>query len=61
MRGEKRLRLLKNAIFFLNVLVAILIIISSRFLVKTDFGRAALSFGFVMVAISTLLKIVQKW
>lgn len=61
MKGERKYRLLKNVIFFLNVLIAVMIILGGRMLAQTDFGKAALSFGFVMIAISTLMKIVQKW
>ena len=52
---------LRNVIFFLNVLIALLIIFGSWFLTETEFGKAAMLFGFAMIVVSTVLKIVQKW
>jgi len=52
---------LKNVLFFFNVLLAVMIIFFSRRLIESSFGVVALSFGFVMLAVTTLLKFVQKW
>ncbi len=46
---------------FLDIFLAILIIVTAGTVIKTDFGKAAIIFGFVMLAITTVLKIVQKW
>ena len=54
-------RILKNVLFFFNVLLAVMIIFFSRRLIESSFGVVALSFGFVMLAVTTLLKFVQKW
>jgi len=54
-------RVLKNVLFFFNVLLAVMIIFFSRRLIESSFGVVALSFGFVMLAVTTLLKFVQKW
>ncbi|MBI5804033.1 hypothetical protein HY450_02205 [Candidatus Pacearchaeota archaeon] len=61
MMGVKNYQFAKNFIFFLNVFIALIIIASSWMLVKTEFGRNSLVFGFIMLSISTMLKIVQKW
>ncbi|MEK6855292.1 MAG: hypothetical protein AABX73_03655 [Nanoarchaeota archaeon] len=52
---------LEKIIFFLNVLLAFLIILLSYFLVLSDFGRASLFFGFVMLLLCVILRIVRRW
>jgi len=54
-------RILKNIVFFLDIFLALLIIVSSSYLIKTSFGRAALAFGFLMICVATFLKLIQKW
>ncbi|MFH1289883.1 MAG: hypothetical protein ABIH92_00580 [Nanoarchaeota archaeon] len=60
-RRRKPFGLLSNFIFGLNVFIALMIITGSWLLVETEFGKTAMSFGFVMLAVSTLLKVAQKW
>ena len=50
-----------RVIFFLNVFIALMIITAAMLLIRTDFGKASMTFGFVMLATSTMLKLVQKW
>jgi hypothetical protein len=52
--------ILRNMLFILDGIVAVLIIIASQELLSTQFGRAALIFGFTMIAIVTILKIIKK-
>ena len=47
-------------IFFLDIIIASLILFFSRNLMKTEFGRASLIFGFIMIVIVTLLGILRK-
>ena len=61
MREVKKFRLIRNVIFFLNVFLAFMIISGSWMLVQTDFGRATLSFGFLMLAVSVMLRLVRMW
>lgn len=63
MKKEKRkpFGLLRNIIFTLNVLIALMIIVGAGVLAETDFGKSALLFGFVMLGISTVLRIIQQW
>ena len=44
----------------LDIIVAILIIVFASTLIKTPLGKIAITFGFVMLAITTILKILQK-
>ncbi len=60
-RKKKEIMLFKRAIFFLDVFLALLIITSASFLIKTTFGRTSLIFGFFMLVVTTLLKIVREW
>ncbi|MFH1425261.1 MAG: hypothetical protein ABIG28_00840 [archaeon] len=48
-------------VFFLDVFLALLIISGSWLLVKTPFGRASLTFGFVMLVVTTILKFSRNW
>lgn len=54
-------RILKNILFFFNIAVALLIIFFSYKLIETTFGRKTLAFGFLMLLITTILKIVHAW
>lgn len=62
MAGNNSLdRALKNIVFFLDIFLALLLVVSSSFLIRTSFGRAALAFGFLMICATTFLKFIQKW
>lgn len=52
--------LAKNIIILLDVIIALLIIIGSRYLIKTPLGKAGLAFGFIMICIVTVLKLSEK-
>lgn len=52
---------LRNAIFFLNAFLALLIITMAWFVSQTAFGKVALIFGFIMLLLTTALKFMQKW
>jgi hypothetical protein len=58
---EKQLDSAGKIIFFLNAFIAFLIITGAWFLAKTEFGKTAMIFGFVMLALSTTLKFVNGW
>jgi len=60
-REKKPFRLVSNVIFGLNVFIGLMVITGSWMLVETDFGKTAMSFGVIMLAISTVLKVVQWW
>ena len=47
-------------IFFLDIFIAILILFLSKNLIRTEFGRASLVFGFIMLVVVTLLGILRK-
>jgi len=47
-------------IFFLDIFIAILILFFSKNLIETEFGRASLVFGFIMLVVVTLLGILRK-
>ena len=50
-----------RVIFFFDVFLALMIITGAGFLFKTEFGRVALIFGFIMLALTVLLKVARKW
>lgn len=58
---EKRLNHIGKLVFFLNVFVSFLIITGAWLLVQTTFGKRAMIFGFVLLAVSTTLKFMHKW
>jgi len=51
----------KKSIIIFDVLLALLIICSSFFLIKTTLGSAVLAFGFAMLTITIILRILQRW
>lgn len=56
-------RAAKSILIYLDALIAIIIIVtllSSEALFASSFGKAALSFGFVMMGIVTVLKVLDK-
>ncbi len=61
MNEIKKVRLAENIIFFLNIFIGVLIVTGSWFLLKTDFGQTAAIFGFFMLAISAILKLLRLW
>lgn len=63
MKGDsiKKYSLARNVLTFLDILLAVLIIICAWKLYSTPLGPAALTFGLVMLTITTVLKVLQKW
>jgi len=57
----KEYSIARNIIICLDALIAILIIFLSRNLIQDSFGKASLSFGFVMISVVTLLKFLDKF
>jgi len=47
--------------FFFDVFLALAIIFWASRLNESLFGRATMTFGFVMVVLVTLLRIFRKW
>lgn len=60
-KKERKLNHLGKLIFLLNAFIAFLIITGSFILVRTEFGKTALLFGFVLLAVSTTLKFMHEW
>ncbi|MCH7567933.1 MAG: hypothetical protein IIA87_00790 [Nanoarchaeota archaeon] len=56
----KKYQITQNIIAFLNIFLAISIIVTSQRLAATQFGQTSLIFGFIMLAITTILLIIQK-
>ncbi len=51
----------RNILSILDILLAVSIIITASRIMETAFGSATLIFGFIMLAITTTLRIFQKW
>ena len=62
-RTEKKSNLdnIRKAIIFLDVIIALLIILTAQSIFKTDFGKASLTFGFVMILLVTFLKMTNTF
>lgn len=57
----RRFIIARNILAFLDIFIAVMITVTARFLTNTLFGRAALTFGLIMIAITTILKISHNW
>ena len=57
----KRLALARSIIFFFNVFIGLMIISGSYYLIKTDFGKFSIIFGFSMLTLSVVLKVLKQW
>ena len=53
--------LTKTILIILDALLALIIIFTAKAIVSTQFGRVSLIFGFIMLSITTILRIMQKW
>ncbi|MEK6928595.1 MAG: hypothetical protein AABW65_01405 [Nanoarchaeota archaeon] len=51
----------RNILLTLDIILAILIISSAYFIIDTPLGLSSLIFGFVMLTIITILKILDKF
>jgi len=56
----KKYSLLNRVVLSLDAILAILILIFSNKLLKTEFGKVSLIFGFIMLVVVTLLGILRK-
>jgi hypothetical protein len=52
--------ILRNLMLILDVLIALLIVITAFNLSQTQFGKAALTFGIIMLGIVTILAILRR-
>ncbi|NCN98746.1 hypothetical protein COU62_00090 [Candidatus Pacearchaeota archaeon CG10_big_fil_rev_8_21_14_0_10_35_219] len=57
----KRYTTAEKILFFFDIILAIAIIITTRTLLETQFGKAVLTFGIIMLALITSLKILRLW
>ncbi|MBX4212020.1 hypothetical protein KW787_01005 [Candidatus Pacearchaeota archaeon] len=60
-KQRRRFSSIQLILVSLDVLLAALIIIGSEKLRYTEFGKASLTFGLVMLGIVTILRLLQKW
>jgi len=58
---QRPMGFVSNLIFFLNIVVALLIITGAWLLIETEFGRNSMMLGFLMLCISVLMKAVHWW
>jgi chromate transport protein ChrA len=56
----KKISTLKKVVIGLDMILAILIIITSTRLMETQLGKATLAFGFVMLAFAGVLVILDR-
>ena len=57
----RKITLARSIIIFFDVFIAFMIITSSSVLLKTDFGKVALIFGFFMLVLTSILRILRRW
>jgi len=50
-----------NLLAFLNILVAVLILVYAYQLIDTELGKAIISLGYLTITVSTALKVAKKW
>lgn len=50
-----------NLLAFLNILVAVLIIVYAYQLIEIELGKAIIALGYLTITISTALKVAKKW
>ncbi len=60
-KRDKTSRLVSHLMFFFDVFLALMIIFGAGILIETPFGMFALFFGFVMLFITTILKLMRMW
>jgi len=60
-KSVKNPRKARNIIFFLDVLLSLAIIFFSKSVSQTSFGKSAIVFGFLMVLIALVFRILKKW
>lgn len=57
----KKLNFASGLIFFFNVFLALMIITGAGFLAESDFGKVGLFFGFGMLTLAVILRVLGKW
>ena len=57
----RRLTLTRSIIFFFDVFLALMIIAGAGFFIKTQIGKMSLIFGFSMLGLSVVLRVLKKW
>ena len=57
----EKLTLARKIIFFFNVFLALMIITGSSILFQTEIGRTSLMFGFFMLVLTVVLRILKQW
>ena len=60
-REFTKLTFARSIIFFFDAFLALMIIGSASFLFKSEIGKFGLVFGFFMLIISFVLRIMKKW
>jgi len=60
-RGEEKVGLAAWIMFFFDVFLALMIITGAWVLIETSFGVFSLFFGFVMLFITVVLKLMRMW
>jgi len=58
---KRPLHSLSNLIFFLNVMIALLIVTGTWFLRDSEFGQSVIIFSFLMLCVSILMKVIGLW
>lgn len=56
----KKYSLAKNIVLYLNIFIAIVIILASQRLSSTPLGKTSMALGFVMATIATALIVLDK-
>ena len=57
----KSITLARSIIFFFNIFLGLMIISASFYLIKTDIGKFSIIFGFSMITLSVVLRVLKQW
>jgi hypothetical protein len=61
-RDGLELAILKNTMFFFDVLLALLIIVLAKYMIwGSQFAKLALFFGLGMLSLTVLLRLIKNW
>jgi len=60
-REFRKITFARSVIFFFDVFLALMIIGSASFLFQSEIGRFGLAFGFSMLILTLVLRILRKW
>jgi uncharacterized membrane protein (DUF485 family) len=61
MEQETKNTILRNVILFLDAFVAFSIIAFSKTIIQTPLGKAGIFFGFAMLTITLIFRLMHKW